>query len=70
MIGDKIWLDGTTIEEIEHTHKGTLNLALEETNQKYAEFLAKSRAERERQRKEAEAHRQHVEEAAKKIKFG
>jgi hypothetical protein len=69
VIGDKIWLEGTTLEEIEHTHKETLKLALDETNQKYEEFLAKSRAECERQRKEAEAHRQHVQEAAKKIKF-
>ena len=44
-------------------------MALAETNQKYAEHEAKQRVEKERERKELEAHEQHVREAAKKIKF-
>jgi len=69
VVGDTIWLNGTTLEEIERTHKETLQLALDETNQKYAEFLAKREADNERLRKENEAHKQHVSEAAKKIRF-
>ena len=69
VVGDRIWLNGTTVEEVEKTHKATLELALAETNQKYAEYEAKQREEKERERKELEAHEQHVREAAKKIRF-
>ena len=67
--GDRIWLDGTTLEEIESTHKETLKLALDEANKKYLEYVARTNAERERLREEAEAHKAHVTEAAKRIKF-
>jgi hypothetical protein len=69
VIGDTIWLNGTTLEEIARTHKATLQLALDETNGKYAEFETKQRAEVERKRREQEAHEQHIREAAKGIKF-
>ncbi len=69
VVGDRIWLNGTTLEEIERTHKETLQLALDDTNQKYAAFLAKTQAEDERRRKEEDAHAQHVHDAAKKITF-
>ena len=69
VVGDTIWLNRTTLEEVERTHKKTLQLALDETNQKYAEFLAKRDAEVERRRKEQDAHKQHVSETVKKIKF-
>ena len=69
VVGDRIWLSGTTLEEVAKTHKATLQLALEETNRKYAEFEAKQGTEAERKRKEEEAHEQRVREAAKKIKF-
>jgi hypothetical protein len=69
VVGDRIWLDGTTLEEVAETHKATLQLALDETNRKYAEFDTKQRAEAERKRREREAHELHVREAAKKIKF-
>jgi hypothetical protein len=67
--GDRIWLKGTTLEEVEETHRATLLLALEETNQKYAALEAIQDAEAERKRLEREAHEQHVREAAKKITF-
>jgi hypothetical protein len=67
--GDRVWLDGTTLEEIESTHKETLKLALDEANKKYPEYVARANAERERLREEAEAHKAHVSEAAKRIKF-
>ena len=69
VVGDRIWLNGTTLEEVAETHKATLQLALEETNRKYAEFEAKQRTEAERKHREEEAHEQRVREAAKKIKF-
>lgn len=67
--GDVVWLNRTTLEEIERTHKKTLLLALEETNGKYAEFLARRDAENERRQNELDAHQKHVNEASKRIKF-
>ena len=67
--GDRIWLDSTTLEEIESTHKETLKLALDEANKKYPEYVARANAERERLRREADAHKEHVRETAKRIKF-
>jgi hypothetical protein len=67
--GDRIWLNGTTLEEVAKTHKATLQLALDETNRKYVAFESARRADEERRRKEAEVHEQHVREAAKNIKF-
>lgn len=69
VVGDRIWLNGTSLEEVAQTHKETLQLALDETNKKYIEFEAKRRTEAERQREEQEAHDQHVRETAKNIKF-
>jgi hypothetical protein len=69
VVGDRIWLSGTTLEEVASTHKRTLELALDETNRKYAEFEAKQRAESQRKQDEQLAHEQHVREATKKIKF-
>jgi len=69
VVGDRIWLNGTTLEEVEKPHRATLQFALDETNRKYAELEAKERAEAIRKRTEQEAHEQHVQEAAKKIKF-
>ena len=67
--GDRIWLEGTTLEEIESTHKETLQLALNETNRKYSEYAAAAQAESERRSREGEAHKEHVRETAKRIKF-
>jgi len=35
--GDKVYLDGTTIEEVQKYHRDTLVLALEETNRLYGD---------------------------------
>ena len=67
--GDRIWLNGTTLEEVVQTHTATLQLALNETNRKYAELEAKQHAQAEQERSERAAHEQHVREVAKKIKF-
>lgn len=69
VVNDRVWLNGTTLEEVAKTHKATLQLALDDTNRRYSELLEKQRAEAEKERCEQEAHEQHVREAAKKIKF-
>jgi hypothetical protein len=67
--GSVIWLNGTTLEEVETTHKKTLLLALDETNQAYSDLLKKRNIEAERRHKEQESHAEHVKEVAKRIKF-
>lgn len=41
VIGDKIILDGTTIDEVKEYHRDTLALCVEEANKKEAEYLRK-----------------------------
>lgn len=67
--GDRVVLDGTTVEEVEQVHRATLLLATEEANRRYLEILARKHQEEERQRRLREEHRQAVEDAAKRIKF-
>lgn len=69
VVGDRIWLKGTTLEEVAATHKPTLQLALDDTNQKYVDLLAKQQADADRSKREQEAHEQHVREVAGSIKF-
>ena len=69
IVEDRIWLRGTTLEEIEKTQNETLNLALAEANQGFADYLVKASAEGERFRAEQAAHEHRVREAAKNIEF-
>lgn len=67
--GDKVILNGTTVEEIEKYHRDTLILAAEEANKGYAEWQRRRQAEEERERAQLNAHKQSVEDAAKRLKF-
>jgi hypothetical protein len=67
--GDKVYLNGTTVEEVQKYHRDTLKLAIEETNNLIADYLQKKHAETERERVRREQHAQSVRDAAKDIKF-
>jgi hypothetical protein len=67
--GDTIWLKGTTLDEVEKVHKETLELALNETNTRFAEYEAARAAEDVKRRQSEEDHRRRVMEQAKRIKF-
>jgi hypothetical protein len=67
--GDRILLDGTTIEEVEKYHRDTLTLSVEAANKATEELAVTRWQEQERQRQQSEQHRQHVEDAARRIKF-
>lgn len=56
VIGDKIILDGTTIEEVEKYHRDTLLLAVEEANK---EIETKKKREWEQKKKEQEQKEKH-----------
>lgn len=68
-VGDRIVLDGTTVEEFEQYHLKTLKLVVRQLNELLAKHL-----ERERRRQDAEAqaaaeHDRQVREAADRLRF-
>lgn len=67
--GDKVILNGTTVDEIEKYHRETLILAADETNKAYTELQARRKAQQEHERTRVEAHKKQVEDAAKRLKF-
>lgn len=69
VVGDRIILDGTTVEEIERFHKVTLGLVLDRVNSDVAEHEAKQLAEEVRRVDQVERHRADVEEQARRVKF-
>jgi predicted nucleotide-binding protein len=69
VLGDKIILDGTTIEEVEKYHKATLENAVQMANIGEKEFMANQRRIVEQQAKTEKDHYDRVNELASKIKF-
>ena len=67
--GDRIVLDGTTIDEVQRVHRETLILCVNETNKIIAEHEKRQLAEREARQRAADEHRRDVQEAALKIRF-
>ncbi len=69
VIGSKIILDGTAIDEVKKYHKETLILCVNEANEKEARILDNKRQEKERQRQRTEKHREIVKNIADDLKF-
>ena len=67
--GNKIILDGTTIEEVEKYHRDTLKLSVERANEIEKKYEAQKKREEEIERIRVEKHEDEVKEAAKRIKF-
>ena len=67
--GSKIFLDGTTIEEVRDYHRETLLLCVDEANKKEKQIIEEEDRQRELQRKKEEAHSQNVSSIADKIRF-
>ena len=67
--GDKISLDGTTIEEVAKYHRDTLVLCVDEANKKEKQELQRLRQEEERRRQSTDDHRSTVDEISKLLKF-
>lgn len=66
---DRIYLDGTTMEEVERYHRHTLKLAIQETNREIAEHEAQQRVAAARAREQREEHERAVRNAAQRLKF-
>lgn len=69
VVGSKIILDGTTIEEIEKYHRETLTLCVKGANEEEAKALERIRQDEERQRQRAAQHRVTVEKIASELDF-
>jgi len=67
--GDRIILDGTTIEEVKRFHLETLKLAVAEANRLTDENEKKLRQRVSAEEQRREQHRQHVAAVAKDLKF-
>ncbi len=67
--GDRIILDGTTVEEVERYHRNTLILALNEANKHVSDLDAKRRRAEEDERHRLEEHNKIVNDAATRLKF-
>lgn len=67
--GDRLILDGTTIEEIASTHRETLRLVLGQVNQDVAKAEEDQRQQRLQEQRRKDEHRRNVEEAAKRLRF-
>lgn len=67
--GNKILLDGTTIEEVKDFHRETLLLCIEIANKKEAEVISEKQLHKEREEKIRNQHFENVSSIADKIKF-
>ncbi|MBT1711938.1 hypothetical protein KK062_27090 [Fulvivirgaceae bacterium PWU5] len=65
VIGNTIFLNKTTIEEVEKYHKDTLKIAIEQANQEWNRIVGA----RNRLRDEEKNHRIHIENVSKRINF-
>ncbi|HLP93650.1 MAG: toll/interleukin-1 receptor domain-containing protein [Chitinophagales bacterium] len=67
--GEKIVLDGTTIEEVERYHKDTLKLAVDTANQYQIEIKIRKKQIEEQKRRQEEEHRKKIDDISKRINF-
>jgi TIR domain len=67
--GDRIVLDGTTMDEVARYHRDTLVLVLEQVNREITQREAARRSRQEMERKRIEEHRRSVEDAAERLRF-
>jgi len=67
--GDRLILDGTTIEEVEQVHQATLQLVLSETNRQYSEWRRKQERHGEYEKAASDEWKSQVSGVSKRIKF-
>jgi hypothetical protein len=67
--GNKIYLDGTTIEEVERYHKRTLKLAVDVANRSYTEITTRRKQQEEQERLRKAQHEKNIDDVSKRINF-
>jgi hypothetical protein len=69
VVGDRIVLDGTTIEEVRDVHIETLKLVVEATNSQMTAYEDQERANQRAKVNELAAHRDNLRKVASDIRF-
>jgi hypothetical protein len=69
VIGDRIILDGTTIEEVEKYHQDTLKEVVELVNKLAEDYEKKLRRREEVREASEQRHRNNIQDISKNIKF-
>ena len=67
--GNRIVLNGTTIDEVQRVHRDTLSICVKETNRIVGEEEKRQQAERDAHERERDEHRRQVQGAARRIRF-
>lgn len=67
--GDTVYLDGTTLEEIEKVHKDTIVLCVDVANQEVENLYTRQKAQNETKIKKEQEHERNVKNMADKIQF-
>lgn len=67
--GNKIVLNGTTIEEVKAVHRETLKLVVETVNKTYLEIMQKEKLRKEREEQDRKQHRDNIRNIANDIEF-
>lgn len=67
--GNKIILDGTTIEEVKKYHKDTLKLVVETVNKRYNEIKLQEKLKKEQEEQERIKHQNNIKNIADDIEF-
>jgi hypothetical protein len=67
--GDRLVLDGTTLEEVEKYHRDTLKIVVERTNEIYDEFQRARRERADAEDRQRQEHAEHARELSKRINF-
>ena len=66
---NRIYLNGTTIEEVERYHKKTLKLAVDVANKFYSEIQLKKKQKEEEDIRQREQHKKNVDDISRRISF-
>lgn len=70
VIGDRLVLEGTTIEEVRDVHAPTLRLVVDQVNQLATSHQAEALRKQEVEKVRAQQHADHVKRVAGEINFG
>ncbi len=67
--GNKIFLNGTTMEEVEKTHKATLDLVIKTTNERFDILLEEERINAIKEQQAFNEHRRNIADISKRLNF-
>lgn len=67
--GDRVLLNGTTLEEVERYHRDTLKLVVDRTNEIHTEIQQENDRREEAERQRRSEHERHVRDMAERIRF-